>query len=166
MFMHKDIANRSGPGPIKIVGFGNKFMGDDGVGIRVIEELQKLSSLKNIELIDGGTSGVDLIPILQNSHAVILIDAVNGGQEVGELITIRPDDLKECISHKINSYSLHDFDLNQVLDLVRALGLSEKLTILGVKPKKIDYCDGLSPEIEKRIPEIISAVKKLAGVKP
>ena len=63
---------------IKVIGFGNIFMGDDGIGIRIIERLRQDKGFKdidNIELIDGGTSGIDLIFILQQAEKAIIVDS-------------------------------------------------------------------------------------------
>ncbi|MCL5070797.1 MAG: hydrogenase maturation protease, partial [Actinobacteria bacterium] len=72
---------------IKIIGFGNIYMGDDGVGIRVVEKIKEqgvFDDYDNVEVIDGGTSGVDLVFYLQQADKVIIIDAVDAGQVVGE----------------------------------------------------------------------------------
>src|SRR4030042_5743735 len=75
---------------IKIIGFGNVYMGDDGIGIRVIEKIKEqgiFAGYDNIEVIDGGTSGVDLIFFLQQADKIIIIDAVDAGQEIGEIVS-------------------------------------------------------------------------------
>jgi len=148
---------------IKIIGFGNIYMSDDGIGIHVIKELEKLQYFEDFELIDGGTSGIDLIFHLQNSNKVILIDAVDAGQDIGEIILINPDDVKEFITGKGKSYSLHSFDLSEVLKLTKKLGLNKKLTIIGVKPENIGFGQSLSPVIKKKIHHIIAVIKKEIG---
>ncbi|MBU4314240.1 MAG: hydrogenase maturation protease, partial [Actinobacteria bacterium] len=64
---------------VKIIGFGNKYRSDDGIGIRIIEELEKLDSFKDIEIIDGGTSGSDLIFLIKGCSKIIIIDAIDAG---------------------------------------------------------------------------------------
>ena len=83
---------------IKIIGFGNIFMGDDGIGVRVIEELQQQQVFKdneNIELIDGGTSGIDLVFMLQDAGKAIIIDAVDAGQEIAQIVVFSPHEIVE-----------------------------------------------------------------------
>jgi len=150
---------------IKIIGFGNIYMSDDGIGIHAIEKLKKLKYFKNFELIDGGTSGIDLIFHLQNSKKVILIDAVDAGQDIGEIILINPDDVKEFITGKGKSYSLHGFDLSEVLKLTKKLGLNQKLTIVGIRPENISFGQNLSPVVKEKIPEIIALIKKEIDIK-
>ena len=82
----------------KVIGFGNIFMGDDGVGVRVIEKLKEddeIKKLDNVELIDGGTSGIDLIFMLKQAEKAIIIDAVDAGQAEGEIIEFYLDDIKK-----------------------------------------------------------------------
>jgi len=148
---------------IKIIGFGNIFMGDDGIGVRVIEELQKQQIFKdneNIELVDGGTSGVDLVFMLQNICKAIIIDAVDAGQKIAQIVVFSPQEIKEFKKKIFKSYSLHDIDLAEAFELVKNLNLPTAIRIIGIKPKKIGYSDKLTPEIEKQIPDIITKVKE------
>ena len=148
---------------IKIIGFGNIFMGDDGVGVRVIEELQKqqvFKDIENIELVDGGTSGVDLVFMLQNAGKAIIIDAVDAGQKIAQIVVFSPQEIKEFKKKIFKSYSLHDIDLAEAFELVRTLNLPTAIKIIGIKPKKIGYSDKLTPEIENQIPNIIIKVKE------
>jgi hydrogenase maturation protease len=148
---------------IKIIGFGNIFMGDDGIGVRIIEELkqkQVFDDKENIELIDGGTSGIDLIFMLQDAVRVIIIDAVDAGQEIAQIVVFSPNEIMEFKKKIFKSYSLHDIDLAEAFELVRSLNSTVSIKIIGIKPKKIGYSDELSPEIENSIPEIIARVKE------
>ena len=102
---------------IKIIGFGNIMMGDDGIGIRVIEEIQKngvFEDNKNIEVIDGGTSGVDLVFMIQQADKAVIIDAVDAGQQTGEIVIFSPENIREIKKKKkgLKSFSLHDIDLS------------------------------------------------------
>lgn len=148
---------------IKIIGFGNIFMGDDAIGIHVIEELQKqqiFSDNENIELVDGGTSGIDLVFILQNAAKAIIIDAVDAGQEAAQIVVFSPHEIKEFKKDLFKSHSLHDIDLAEAFELVRTLNLNVEIKIIGIKPIKVGYSDKLSPEIEQQIPSIIARVKE------
>jgi len=149
---------------LKIIGFGNKYRSDDGIGIRVVEELGKLDSFRNIDIIDGGTSGTDLIFLVKDCSKIIIIDAIDAGQNVDDVVNIQISDVEEFIKRDYKSLSLHDLNLADILKLIKALKINADISIIGVKPKKMDFGDRLSPEIEEKIPEIISLVKKEAGV--
>jgi hydrogenase maturation protease len=146
---------------IKIIGFGNIFMGDDGIGVRIIEELQQRQVFKgneNIELVDGGTSGIDLIFMLKDADRAIIIDAVDAGQEIAQIVVFAPNEIVDFKKKVFKSYSLHDIDLAEAFELVRKLNLQADIKIIGIKPKNVGYSDKLSPEIENIIPEIIARV--------
>jgi len=165
-FNSKNDSNKSGytKKDVKIIGFGNKYRSDDGIGIRIVEELEKLDYFKNIEIIDGGTSGTDLIFLIKGCSKIIIIDAIDAGQNVGDVVNIQISDVEEFIKRDYKSLSLHDLNLADILKLIKALKINADISIIGVKPKKMDFGDRLSPEIEEKIPEIISLVKKEAGV--
>ena len=161
--MNKTEENVQNSSLIKIIGFGNIFMGDDGIGVRVIEELQKQETFKdneNIELVDGGTSGVDLIFMLQNAAKAIIIDAVDAGQEIAQIVVFSPQEIKEFKKKIFKSYSMHDIGLAEAFELVRTLNLPTGIKIIGIKPKEIGYSDKLTPELKNKIPDIIVRVKE------
>jgi len=152
---------------IKIIGFGNVYMGDDGVGIRVIEKIKEqgiFANYSNIEVIDCGTSGVDLIFFLQQADKVIVIDAVDAGQGIGEVVTFSIGEIIDFGNKVIKSFSLHDINLKEVFELIRALKIEKDLKIIGINPKEVYYGEKLSPQIENKIPQIISMIKEEAGL--
>ncbi len=151
---------------IKIIGFGNLLMGDDGIGIKVINTLREKNIFshlnKDIEILDGGTSGFDLVFLVKDAQKVVIIDAVDAGQQVGEVVVFRPENVKEFFKKKavFKSYSLHDLDLTDIFELLKTLELKTEIRIIGIKPKKVGYSDKISPEIENKLDQIISIVKK------
>lgn len=162
---HKNISEDLGRSrtDVKIVGFGNKFRSDDGIGIRIIKELEKLEFFKDIEIIDGGTSGTDLIFWIKNCEKIIIIDAIDTGKNTGDIININVDDIEEFERKDYRSLSLHDLNLADILKLIKALKINTRISIIGIKPKSVDFGDKLSPEIERKIPELISEIKKETG---
>ncbi|MGM0365744.1 MAG: hydrogenase maturation protease [Actinomycetota bacterium] len=158
--MDKNKKNIPGAG-VKIIGFGNIFMSDDGLGVRVIERLRdkKIAA----EVIDGGTSAADLIIHAKNSEKIIIIDAVDAGQKTGEIIRFRADEINR-FEHSIRSFSLHDFNLSQALEMIEKLGIDVDIVVIGIKPKNIGFGQNLTPEIEKKIPSIIDMAIKEANI--
>jgi hydrogenase maturation protease len=157
----EDINSISRPG-IKIIGFGNKFLSDDGIGPVVIEVLERsgLSKDKNIELTDLGTSGTDLIFHIKECPRIVIIDALDAGQASGKVIRIKEKDIEHFCNKGILSLSLHDLNLADILKLARAMKLKTDITIIGIKPLNIELGEGLSPEIQEKIPEIIKLVEQ------
>ena len=144
----------------KVIGFGNKFLSDDGIGPTIIERIEKsgVYADKNIEIIDLGTSGSDLIFHIKQCPRIIIIDALDAGQKTGEIIKINEKDIDRFCSVGLSSLSLHDLNLSDILKLARALKLKTEIMIIGIKPFNIGFGEKLSPEIEAKIPDIISLV--------
>ncbi|MFP3946925.1 MAG: hydrogenase maturation protease, partial [Archaeoglobaceae archaeon] len=68
---------------IAVIGIGNILLGDEGVGVRIVEELRKSDLPENVEVHDGATSGIALLNFLVDKDKVIIVDAVKGGEEPG-----------------------------------------------------------------------------------
>ncbi|MFO7928338.1 MAG: hydrogenase maturation protease [Candidatus Humimicrobiaceae bacterium] len=141
----------------KIIGFGNIYMSDDAVGLRVLEELK--GRIKGAELIDGGTSAADLIIYAKDTKKIIIIDAVDAGQDIGEIVKFKANEISH-FKHRIKSFSLHDFDLAKALGIIKGLKIDVEIVVIGIKPKNINFGNGLSTEVEKKIAEITDMVVK------
>ncbi|MFQ5586783.1 MAG: hydrogenase maturation protease, partial [Thermodesulfobacteriota bacterium] len=97
----------SSDGRLLILGLGNLLMGDDGVGVHVINSFQQESLPDGVDIVDGGTGGLDLVDIISGYRRVIVVDAVRG--ENGSPSGVRlfsPDDL--CEKGENSAYSMHD----------------------------------------------------------
>ncbi|UCG61322.1 MAG: HyaD/HybD family hydrogenase maturation endopeptidase, partial [Candidatus Zixiibacteriota bacterium] len=145
-----------------IMGAGNVLMGDDGIGVRVIEVLRDKEGLPDgIEIIDAGTATLDALALVENVDHLIIVDAVKGGQPPGTIYQFSPDDVSEPPSQKI---SLHQMSLLEALKVGRMLGAkTPRVSIIGVEPKTIAAGTSLSKEVGDQIPNIISAIMSLVA---
>ncbi len=151
-----------GPGKIAVVGIGNILLGDEGVGVHVLNELRDRYCFPDgVELIDGGTMGLDLLPFIEGRQRVIFIDAVDFGAEAGAVGELRGGEIPERLSSKL---SVHQIALPEMLSAGRLLGtLPEEICLVGIQPKSIDPGFGLSPEIEAKVDELMArVVRKLS----
>ncbi|MGB6649527.1 MAG: hydrogenase maturation protease, partial [Bacteroidota bacterium] len=60
-------------------------MGDEGVGVRSVEELAKNTLPPNVHLLDGGTGGFHLLSLFQEYSHIVLIDATMDGNDAGSV---------------------------------------------------------------------------------
>jgi hydrogenase maturation protease len=146
-----------------IIGIGNPMMGDDGIGPRLIAELDGV--VPGADLIDMGTGGMQLVHVLARYDAVVIVDAADMGLSPGESRVFAPEDavsLKET-----RAYSLHDWDLMRSIEISRQLGEApEKILIFAVQPGCLELREGLSPEVERGIPGYVAeAGTALASVR-
>jgi hydrogenase maturation protease len=142
--------------PILIVGIGNLLRSDEGIGVHTAHAMQKLKLPNFVEVIDGGTSGADLLDVICGREKVIFIDAVDADLEPGTILKMAPDDLA---AKTVQSLSLHDVGIIETLAMAQRLGDAPKdVVIIGVKPKDISPAIGLTDVLASALSKIIFAV--------
>ena len=142
--------------PILVLGIGNILLRDEGVGVRVIEQLQKIHLPEDVELIDGGTAGADLLDVLAERKKVIVIDAVQADCKPGTVLRFTAEDLTRPDRAGI---SLHELGLGEALTMARQLGCApEDVVIFGIKSRDISCGLELSEEIKASVPKVVELV--------
>ncbi len=150
--MREDAAKR-----VLILGLGNPLLGDEGIGGRVVEELKKLQLPDGVSVVEGGTSGLGLIGLMEGHQRVIIVDAADMGHRPGSVIRFTPSEARFKIAEA--PLSLHQIGLGEVLALSQALELAPaELVVIGIQPGQIEAGAGLSPEVEGAIPQIIRLI--------
>jgi hydrogenase maturation protease len=143
---------------ILILGLGNILLGDEGVGVRVVEQLLSHSFPEEIEVIDGGTAGYELINFFEGKEKVIIVDAVKTDDTPGSVYKM---DLSVVQEDETVQLSLHQIGLKNVFKMASMMDLNPEVTLIGIVPKDYqDYNIGLSDEVEKAIPLAIETVLK------
>ncbi len=142
---------------ILIVGMGNLLYRDEGIGIHVIQEMENLQLPDHIELLDIGTSTMDLFSHLEGIRKMIVIDAMKAGGNPGSIYRCKPKDLMPKDEGPI---SLHEIGLLESLAMARKKGIEIETVVVGVEPKVMDWGVDLSEEVKKRIPAIIDVILK------
>lgn len=142
---------------VLILGLGNPLLGDEGIGARVVEELQGLELPDGVTVIEGGTSGLGLIGLMEGYRRVIIVDAADMGQPPGQVVRFTPSEVRFKTTEA--RLSLHQIGLAEVLALAKALEVAPaELVIVGVQPGRIEGAAGLSLEAERAIPQVIRIV--------
>jgi hydrogenase maturation protease len=143
--------------PILILGLGNPLQGDDGVGCRVAQELEKHALPDDVEVMDGGTPGVGLLNLFEGRRRVILVDAAEMDKSPGEIVRFRPEDV--TLTGSAQRFSLHRSGVADALALADELKLAlPEIVVFGVQPKSVDWRDGLSPEVQAAVPQVMELV--------
>ncbi|MBU3112789.1 HyaD/HybD family hydrogenase maturation endopeptidase [Clostridium lacusfryxellense] len=140
-----------------IIGIGNILLQDDGVGVHVIKQLENEKLPSTIELVDGGTSTLDMLGFFLDYKKIIVVDCLRAGLEPGTIYKIKPEDIK---SYKKENLSIHDV---QILDVVRMANMMNKypqVIIFGIEPEKIAVGLEMTQTMVTKIPEIIYNIKK------
>ncbi len=140
-----------------ILGVGNIYRKDDGIGPIVIEQLKK-ESISNVDLLNGCTDGLVMFEYLKGYKKAIIIDAARMNSSPGEIKIFSRHDTKRNI--KFDTLSTHGFGLSEALSLVDEFDFDINITIIGIEPVDISFGEGLSKEVEEKIDFIKQAVKK------
>ncbi len=142
---------------ILIVGIGNLLCRDEGIGVHVIQEMKNMRLPDHIELLDIGTSTMDLVSYLEGVKKMIVIDAMKAGGTPGVIYKCKPEDL---IPKGEGPISLHEIGLLETLTMAKKMGMEIDTVIIGVEPKVLDWGMELTEEVKIKIPTIIEAVLK------
>ncbi len=145
---------------IVILGCGNTLMGDDGVGIRVIERLQQMNLSGNIEIIEAGVGGMAILSWIEDADKAVIVDAVQTGNEPPGTVYEFTD--KELPPSDMFMLSLHDLNLVDTINVGRVVQkMPDVIVIIGVEVKRIaEFTKELTPEVEGAIPEVTDLVLK------
>jgi hydrogenase maturation protease len=142
--------------PVLVLGIGNILLHDEGVGVYVVEQMQKGGVPDYVELLDGGTAGADLLDHICDRQKVIVVDAVDAEVEPGTILRFTSDDLASNTGQNI---SLHEFGIADTLAMARQLNCSpQEVIIIGIKPKDVTPGLGLSNEITGVVSRVIECV--------
>lgn len=140
---------------ILIVGIGNLILRDEGIGVHAARELEEQSLPPQVEVIEGGTALMELLPAIRDAERIIVIDALRGGGLPGTIYRVFPEDLMVDAERLL---SLHQVGLLEVLGMARQLGADPEVVIIGVEPKEITWGMELTPEVAAKLPQVIEAV--------
>ena len=142
-----------------ILGLGNSLRGDDGAGPAVVAALSQMDLPPQVELLDGGTPGLETVLLLQGYERVIIIDAADMGLEPGEWRRFTPDTAEIKSSENKLTGTLHAAGLAEALVLAAALDvLPGRLLIFGVQPGQIDWSMDLTEPLKAALPHLIDAL--------
>ena len=142
---------------VLILGVGNLLMGDEGVGIHAVRELMKRPLPPHVDVVDGGTAGLELLHLMEGYSRVVIIDAVEAGEEPGAVLRFTPEDITSQAADL--AISLHQTDLLEVFSLAAYLGRDlPPIVIYGIQPEAMDWSTELSPTVRAKLPRLLSAL--------
>lgn len=153
---------------ILVAGMGNVLRGDDGFGIRVVEELSKTRDLaKEVDLYEAGIGGIGLVQELMKGYdALIVVDAVEKEAPPGTVFVLKPledqPEIHDLALHQ-SMVDMHYADPAKVLQLARALKVCPPhVFIVGCQPEYVeDAIEDLRPPVERAIPQAVEQVLML-----
>ena len=152
---------------ILIVGVGNYLMGDEGVGLHLIQEMALRTLPDNVDILDGGTGGLLLLNCFEAYRSVIFVDATMDGREAGTIDLIRP----KFASDFPTALSVHDVGLK---DMIEAVYLTNShpdihlftISVEEIKPMTVTLSSKVAAAIPMAVDQILDLAGKLTMVHP
>jgi hydrogenase maturation protease len=142
---------------ILILGIGNIILKDEGIGVHVAQRMQEMTLPPDVEVLDGGIKGLDLLDFIEDREKVVVVDAVKAGAPPGTLFRFTDKDLA---GKKGVLRSAHGIDFSDVIAIATYLGKKPDIVFLGVEPADLSPGMELSQMIEEKIPILINLVMK------
>jgi hydrogenase maturation protease len=142
-----------------VLGLGNPILGDDGVGLVVLDRLRPLLKDRvDVELGEDYWGGLRLMERLVGFDRAIIIDAIVSGNPPGSVLELTPGSVPTQ-----RSSSSHDVNLPTALELGRQSGArlpaDEDIVLVAIEAGDVyTFTEQLSPDVEAAIPSAIQAV--------
>lgn len=143
---------------ILVLGVGNILLTDEAIGVRIVEALEQRYILPDyVEILDGGTAGMELLGDMANRDHLIIADAIVSKKSApGTMMILRDEEVPALFTNKI---SPHQLGLADVLSALRFTGeFPKKLTLVGVIPESLEPHIGLTPTVEAMIEPALEQV--------
>lgn len=136
-------------GDAVVVGIGNRWRGDDGIGCKVARLLQE----QGLKAIDAEMVPENFLGVIarENPRRVLLVDACDFGGVAGEFRIFAADELDRL---NFSGFSTHTLPLNMLAKLISSL-CGARVWLLGVQPESVAGGEKLSPIVEAALPKII-----------
>ena len=141
-----------------VLGIGNTLLGDEGVGVAVIDHLQAMGDLPaNVDFLDGGTGSMVLLEPMREARRMILVDATADGAPPGSIQRLVP----RFSTDFPPSLTAHDIGLRDLLDTFYLLGETPEVVLYAISiefPQEINY--SLSPGVAAAVPLVAERIRQ------
>ena len=142
---------------ILLLGLGNTLLKDDGIGVHAIHALKKGYHFSpQIEMIDGGTLGLDLLHLLENRDKILFVDAVDFGKAPGTIGVLENEDISSAFQTKL---SVHHIGLPDLLLAAKWMDIKpSKICLIGIQPERMDMGLEMTEPVRGKIGELVNRI--------
>jgi len=142
--------------PIRVIGVGNTFRGDDAAGIMVARRLADLD-FPGIEILEHSGEGSALMEAMKSCETLFMIDAMQPGSSPGKILRFEAQD--QPLSANFSATSTHAFGVAEAIEMARLLDeLPARLIVYGIEGKNYKIGQNLSPEVEQAIQKMVDII--------
>jgi hydrogenase maturation protease len=141
-----------------VLGLGNILLGDEGVGVRVIERLlERYDFPEGVRAMDGGTLGLDLLPYLEDASRLLVVDAVQARKPPGTLVRLEGEEVPVFLD--VSKVSAHQEGLQDLLAVATLKGyLPEEVVFWGAQIEALGVGLELSPAVAAQVDALVEKV--------
>jgi hydrogenase maturation protease len=137
-----------------VLGIGNTILTDEAAGVRAAEMLeQRYRVPDNVLVIDGGTSGMEMIEDLSNLDFLIVIDVVKTGAAPGTVVKIAGDEIPVFFRRKLSPHQIALPDVLASLELLDAM--PKEIIVLGVEPISLELGMEMTDTVAAKVPLLV-----------
>ena len=137
-----------------VLGIGNTILTDEAAGVRSVELLElRYQVPDNVLVIDGGTSGMEMIEDLSDLDFLIVIDVVKTGAAPGTVVKIAGDEIPVFFRRKLSPHQIALPDVLASLELLDAM--PKEIIVLGVEPISLELGMEMTPAIAEQVPVLV-----------
>lgn len=147
-----------------LIGVGNTFRRDDGVGVQIARMLkQELAERLPVSVVESSGEGASLMQAWQGYHRVYLFDAVRSNDAPGCIHRLQA--AVQNFPSDFFKYSSHAFSLAEAVELARVMDkLPEELIVYGVEGADFGYGEALTPDVERAAGKVVEQVLDELGI--
>ena len=137
-----------------VLGIGNTILTDEAAGVRAVELLEQRYQIPDdVLVIDGGTSGMEMIEDLSDLDFLIVIDVVKTGAAPGTVVKIAGDEIPAFFRRKLSPHQIALPDVLASLELLDAM--PKEIVVLGVEPISLELGMEMTPTIAEKVPTLV-----------
>lgn len=142
---------------ILVIGVGNEYRSDDGLGILAARELRR-RNIPGVVVVEQNGEGVALMDAWEKYDRVIIVDALDCGAASGDVH--RLDAASKRIPAHFVHYSSHAFGVVEAIEMARQLHrLPHVLLLYGIEGQQFDVGPGLTDAVLKSMPDMLSSIE-------
>jgi len=148
------------PRRVVVLGIGNTILEDEGVGVHAAMALQQGFELPpEVQVIDGGTAGMELLDPLADLDLLLVLDAVKAPQPPGSLVCLQGGEVPVFFRSKL---SPHQVSISDVLASLEFAGAAPRqLLLVGVVPERMDLGLAMTPTVAATVPAMVETALAL-----
>ena len=148
-------------GRVAILGLGNILLSDEGAGVHAVTFMKERYDFSPpVDIIDGGTMGLDLLPLFQDRKRILIIDAVDFGEAAGHTGVVEGDAISSVLNTKLSAHHIGVSDLLFTAKLTRAA--VPNVCLVGIQPESLEVGLDMTEKVRVRIDTLIDlAIGKL-----